>query len=79
MDLLQLQIYFLTFLESLKMIFFNYKEHCEVLLDYPKIGGYNIKEFAKSPLGIFPVERAHNFIGIDASYVKIRVIGKRIR
>ena len=32
-------------LVSLEMIFSQYKETCEVLLDYPKIGGYNIKDF----------------------------------
>ena len=39
---LQRQIYFLTFIESLEIIFFQYKETCEVLLDYPKIGGEGI-------------------------------------
>ena len=29
------------------MILSQYKENCEVLLDYPKIGGENIKEFPK--------------------------------
>ena len=38
-DPIQRRIYFLTFLESLEMIFSQYKETCEVLLDYPKIGG----------------------------------------
>ena len=42
-DPLQRRIYFLTFVESLEMIFYQYKEICEVLLDYPKIGGENIK------------------------------------
>ena len=37
-------IYFLTFLESLEMIFSQYKETCEVLIDYPKIGGDDIIE-----------------------------------
>ena len=35
-DPLQRRIYFLTFIESLDMIFSQYKETCEVLLDYPK-------------------------------------------
>ena len=35
---LQRRIYFLTFIESLEMIFSHYTETCEVLLDYPKIG-----------------------------------------
>ena len=43
-DLLQRRIYFLTFVESLETVIFQYKETCEVLLDYPKIGGDNIKD-----------------------------------
>ena len=35
-DLLQRRIYFLTFIDSLDMIFSQYRETCEVLLDYPK-------------------------------------------
>ena len=35
-DPLQHRIYFLTFVESPEMIFLQYKETCEVLLDYPK-------------------------------------------
>ena len=35
------------------MIFLQYTETCEVLLDYQKIGEDNIKDFSKSPLGIF--------------------------
>ena len=42
-DPLQRYIYFLTFVESLEMIFSRYKEYYELLLDYPKIGGDNIK------------------------------------
>ena len=38
-DPLQRRIYFLTFIDSLDMIFSQYRETCEVLLDYPKIGG----------------------------------------
>ena len=37
-DLLQCRIYFLALVESLEMIFSQYKETCEVLLGYPKIG-----------------------------------------
>ena len=37
-DPLHRWIYFLTLIESLKMIFSQYKENCEVLMDYPKIG-----------------------------------------
>ena len=43
-DPLQRRIYFLTFVESLEMIFSQYKETCEVLLDYPKIGWDDIIE-----------------------------------
>ena len=47
-DPLQRRIYFLTFVESLEMIFSQYTETCEVLLDYPKIGGDDIiEDFAK--------------------------------
>ena len=49
-DQLQRRIYFLTFLESLEMIFSQYKETCEVLLDYPKIGGENIKSFSRKAI-----------------------------
>ena len=52
-DPLQRRIYFLTFVESLEMIFSQYTETCEVLLDYSKIGGENIKYSQKRPLGIF--------------------------
>ena len=38
-DPLQRRIYFLTFVEYLETIFSKYTETCEVLLDYPKIGG----------------------------------------
>ena len=48
-DPLQRQIYFLTFIESLEMIFSQYTETCEVLIDDPKIGGGNIQEFSKRP------------------------------
>ena len=37
-DPLQRQIYFLTFVKSLDMIFSQYTETCEVIIDYPKIG-----------------------------------------
>ena len=29
------------------MIFSQYRETCEVLLDYPEIGGGNVKDYAK--------------------------------
>ena len=40
-------IYFLTFIDSLDMIFSRYRETCEVLLDYPKMEGGNVKDYAK--------------------------------
>ena len=43
-DLLQRRIYFLAFVESLDMIFSQYRETCQVLLDYPKIGGNDVIE-----------------------------------
>ena len=49
-DPLQRRIYFLNFIESLDMIFSQYKETCEVLLDYPKIGGEDIKYFIKKAI-----------------------------
>ena len=50
-DPLQHWIYSLTFVESLEMIFSQYKESCEVLLDYPKIGGDDIiEDYAKKAI-----------------------------
>ena len=49
-DPLQRQICFLTFVESLEMIFSQYKETFEVLLDDPKLGGENIKLFTKKAI-----------------------------
>ena len=50
-DPLQSQIYFLTFVELLEMIFSQYIETCEVLLDYPKIGGDDIiEDFSKKAI-----------------------------
>ena len=46
-DPLQIQTGFLAVVESLVMIFSQYKETCEVLLSYPKIGGENIKDLVK--------------------------------
>ena len=46
-DLLQRRIYFIKFVESLEMVFSKYTETCEVLLDYPKIGGDDIEYFEK--------------------------------
>ena len=49
-DPLQRRIYLLTFIDSLDMIFFQYRETCEVLLEYPKIGGDDIKDYAKQDI-----------------------------
>ena len=46
-DPLQRRIYFLTFIDSLNMVFSQYRETYEVLRDYPKLEGGNIKEHAK--------------------------------
>ena len=47
---LQRPIYFLTFIESLDMIFSQYRETCEVLIDYPKIGGDDVKDYEKQAI-----------------------------
>ena len=44
-DPFQRRIYFLTFVESLEVIFSQYTETCEVILDYPKIGGDDIEDY----------------------------------
>ena len=50
-DPLPRRIYFLTFIDSLDMIFSQYRETCRVLLDYPKIGGDDvIEEYAKKAI-----------------------------
>ena len=49
-DPLQRRIYFLTFIDSLDMIFSQYRETCEVLLDYPKMGEENVKDYAKQAI-----------------------------
>ena len=46
-DPLQRRIYFLTFIDSLNMVFSQYIETYEVLRDYPKLEGGNIKDYAK--------------------------------
>ena len=38
-DPLQRRIYFLTFIDSLNMVFSQYRETYEVLRDYPKLEG----------------------------------------
>ena len=50
-DPLQQRIYFLKFVESPEIMLSQYKENCEVLLDYEKIGGENIKDFVKKAIG----------------------------
>ena len=49
-DPIQCRIYFLTFIDSLDMIFSQCRETCEVLLDYPKIGGDNVKDYEKQAI-----------------------------
>ena len=49
-DPLQRRIYFLTFVESLEIIFSQYTETCEVLIYYPRIGGEYIKYSAKKSI-----------------------------
>ena len=51
-DPLQRRIYFLTYVESLEMIFSQYTESFELILDYPKMGGDDIGDYAKRPSGI---------------------------
>ena len=50
-DILQRR-FFLIFIESLEMIFSQFRETCELLLYYPKIGWEDIIK-KKRPLGIF--------------------------
>ena len=45
---LQRRIYFLTFVDSLSMIFSQYTETCEVIIDDPKIGGDDIEDYLKN-------------------------------
>ena len=48
-DPLQCRIYFFTIIDSLDMIFSQCSKTCEVLLYYPKIGGYDvIEDYAKN-------------------------------
>ena len=49
-DPLQRRIYFLIFVESLEMIFSQYTETCEVILDYQKIVGDDIEDYAKKAI-----------------------------
>ena len=43
--------YVVTFMEPLDMIFSQYKETCEILLNYLKVGGENIKDVVKKSIG----------------------------
>ena len=49
-DPLQRQIYFLIIIESLEIIFSQYKKTCEVFLVFPKIGGEYIKYYVKNAM-----------------------------
>ena len=49
-DPLQRRIYFLTFIDSLNMIFSQYRETYEVLRDYPKLEGENEKDYTKQAI-----------------------------
>ena len=49
-DPLQCRIYFLTVTKSLEMIFSQYTESGEVIIDYPKIGGDDIEDYAKNSI-----------------------------
>ena len=46
-DPLQRRIYFLTFIDSLNMIFSQYRETYEVLRDYQRMEGGNVKDYAR--------------------------------
>ena len=49
-DPLKRRIYFLTLVKSLEMIFSQYTETCEVIIDYSKIGGDDIEDYAKNAI-----------------------------
>ena len=49
-DPLQRRIHFLTFIDSLNMVFPQYRETYEVLRNYPKIEGENVKDYAKQTI-----------------------------
>ena len=52
-DPLQRRIYFLTFIDSLNMVFSQYRETYEVLRDYPKLERVKFKIMQKWPLGTY--------------------------
>ena len=65
-DPLQRRIYFHTFIDSLDMILSQYTETCEVLLDYPKIGGGDvIEDYAKRLSGNFFMHTLHTLCKHD--------------
>ena len=50
-DPLQCRLFYLTFIDYLVMIFSQYRETCEVLLNDPKIGGEDvIDNYAKKAI-----------------------------
>ena len=49
-DPLQRRIYFLTFIDLLNMVFPPYRETYEVLRDYPKMEGGNVKDYARQAI-----------------------------
>ena len=49
-DPLQRRIYFLTFIDSLNIIFPQYREPFNVLLDYPKMRRGNVKDYEKQAI-----------------------------
>ena len=49
-DPLQRRIYFLTFIDSLDMVYSQYIETCEVIIDYPKKEGTVLLRIMKKRL-----------------------------
>ena len=49
-DPLQRRIYFLTFIDSLNMILSQYRETYEVIRDYSKLEGGNVKDYTKQAI-----------------------------
>ena len=52
-DPIKRRIYFLTFIASLDIIVSQYRETCEVLLDYPKLRGGMLRIMQNRPLENF--------------------------
>ena len=59
-DPLQRRIHFITFIDSFNMVFSQYRETYEVLRDYPKMEGGNVKDYAK--MAIKNLLRANSFV-----------------